>query len=257
MRLVCMVPSLTETLIECGFDVVGRTRYCIHPKEQVEGIAIVGGTKDISWEKVNALNPDLLVFDQEENPKRFADQAPCKWFASHVKNLSDVPKDLQRLHDFLSTQINIEHAAMKNLKSLIQDWKDLISNRKIHHAFSWGDFPGLIEWWNRPEENWKPDQILYLIWRKPWICVSKNTFIGSVLDYLGYKLSVSDELYPKIVLEQCNPKTTLLLYSSEPYPFAEDKTELKASKFYAALIDGENFSWFGARSLRFLVSKNK
>lgn len=35
MRVVCMVPSWTETLIECGVKVVGRTRYCVHPGDRV------------------------------------------------------------------------------------------------------------------------------------------------------------------------------------------------------------------------------
>lgn len=47
VRVISMVPSWTETLIYCGIEVVGRTRYCIHP-EEAQKISVVGGTKDIS-----------------------------------------------------------------------------------------------------------------------------------------------------------------------------------------------------------------
>jgi hypothetical protein len=49
MRVVSFVPSWTETLLECGVNVVGRTRYCIHPTEKIQNIAIIGGTKDAKW----------------------------------------------------------------------------------------------------------------------------------------------------------------------------------------------------------------
>ena len=65
MRVICLVPSLTETLIECGVNVVGRTRFCIHPKDRVEQIAKVGGTKGVNWERCAQLEPDLVVFDRE------------------------------------------------------------------------------------------------------------------------------------------------------------------------------------------------
>ena len=256
MRLVCMVPSLTETLIECGFDVVGRTRYCLYPQEKVGGIAVVGGTKDISWEKVKALNPDLLIFDREENPKRFAEQCPFKWWATGVEDLQSVPRDLQKLYDFLRLRMNAKDLPMQKLKSLIEEWHRVIL-KENEQKFSWTNFPGLIEWWKTPEENWQPEQILYLIWRNPWMTVSRDTFIGSVLNYVGYQLPVFEQKYPKIDLEQYDIKKTLVLYSSEPYLFAKDKEELKDLGFASALVDGEKFSWFGVRSLRFLVSENK
>lgn len=69
MRLISLVPSWNETLIECGLNVVGRSRYCIHPEDRVRDIPIVGGTKDIRWDRVREARPDLLVLDREENPE--------------------------------------------------------------------------------------------------------------------------------------------------------------------------------------------
>lgn len=248
MRLVSMVPSITETLLECGFDVVGRTRYCIHPKDAVASIAIVGGTKDISWQKIKALNPDLLILDQEENPKRFADESPCPWWASHAEDLQSVPKDLLKLQKLLPQN--------DAFAKLIQRWQAVIQ-QPLKIQPKWSNFPGLIEWLNKPEETWQPQQVLYVIWKDPWMAVSKNTFIGSVLEFLKIEVPFFETKYPNIELSKYDPKITLLLFSSEPYAFAKHLDELKKLAFHSALVDGEKFSWFGVRSLKFLESQNK
>ncbi len=47
-----MVPSWTETLLEAGVEVVGRTHFCIHPAS----LALrVGGTKNWKLSKVLSL----------------------------------------------------------------------------------------------------------------------------------------------------------------------------------------------------------
>ena len=72
MRVVSLVPSLTETLLECGVEVVGRTRFCIHPADKVADIPAVGGTKEVNWQRCLALEPDLVVMDKEENTLEMA-----------------------------------------------------------------------------------------------------------------------------------------------------------------------------------------
>lgn len=86
MRVVSMVPSWTETLLEAGrdaadFELVGRTRYCVHPADLAASITAVGGTKEINWDRVSELKPDLVIFDREENPKSMADRSPYPWLA--------------------------------------------------------------------------------------------------------------------------------------------------------------------------------
>ena len=66
-----LVPSWTETLICAGVDVVGRTRFCIHPEGKVGSIAALGGTKNLKSQELMNLKPDLIILDQEENPKEF------------------------------------------------------------------------------------------------------------------------------------------------------------------------------------------
>lgn len=110
----------------------------------------------------------------------------------------------------------------------------------------------MLEWLKPPERE--PERLLYLIWRGPWMTVSRDTFVGSMLSNVGYggRLPSFAEKYPKIDLADFDPATTTLLFSSEPYPFEKKKKELRALDFPSALVDGEAYSWFGVRSLRFL-----
>ena len=84
--------------------------------------------------------------------------------------------------------------------------------------------------------------------------VSPHTFIGSMLDRLGYGewLISAETKYPQITLEGFERSKTLLLCPTEPYPFAQNLDRIRKTGFPAALVDGEKFSWFGLRSLRFL-----
>ncbi|MEJ2721897.1 MAG: helical backbone metal receptor, partial [bacterium] len=70
-RIVSLVPSITETLIELGAGrrIAGVTDYCIHPAAAVAGIAKVGGTKGLSMDRIRSLDPDLVIANKEENRK--------------------------------------------------------------------------------------------------------------------------------------------------------------------------------------------
>lgn len=52
-RVISLVPSQTELLFDLGLasKIVGRTRFCIHPKQMLSKIPIIGGTKNIDLEK--------------------------------------------------------------------------------------------------------------------------------------------------------------------------------------------------------------
>lgn len=244
MRIVSLVPSWTETLLAAEIPLVGRTRFCIHPKAALETIPVVGGTKNIDWKTVNELRPDVLILDKEENPKEFFDEAPCPCIVTHVENLSTFGEALELLH--------AEFASPK-LASFIEDFKKLEIEQSLELPVQ-GEFPGHLEWLHAPSEKIK--KILYVIWKNPWMSVSKKTFIGSNLEYLfGPDIQFEfAEKYPNINIEEFADANTALFYSSEPYPFAKKKRDLPKLECPQALVDGESFSWYGVRSLRFLLA---
>ena len=100
MRIISLVPSWTETLIESGIYPVGRTRFCIHPVGMVDKIQIVGGTKQANWELIEKLRPDLIILDREENPKDFSEKG-FKFWASHVTDGKSLEKNLRELSSLL------------------------------------------------------------------------------------------------------------------------------------------------------------
>lgn len=240
MRIVSLVPSWTETLVEAGVNVVGRTRYCIHPQSQARSISVVGGTKDIQWQKVRELEPDLLLFDREENPKKFADESPFPYLATHVTDVVSVAKETQTLSAQLSND---------RLKEMAERWNKF-ATLKLKPALR--ETPGIIEWWREPQAPIQ--QILYVILRNPFMAVSTDTFIGSMLKVLGLGdyVKANAKKYFEFDAANFDQNSTLLLFSTEPYPFARERAEVEALGFPCALVDGEKLSWFGIRTLRFL-----
>src|SRR5512146_2198765 len=75
-RIVCLVPSVTELLFELGAGdrLVGRTGFCVHPKDRIRTIPKVGGTKSVDIEAVRALAPTHVVVNVDENEKPTVDR---------------------------------------------------------------------------------------------------------------------------------------------------------------------------------------
>jgi len=113
--------------------------------------------------------------------------------------------------------------------------------------------PGVIEWVNPIGER-EIKKIIYVIWRNPWMVISRNTFIGSVLECFVESDAIfqGDRAYPELTKAELDQPQNLLLFSSEPYPFHRQKSVLKEFSCATAIVDGESFSWFGIRTLKFL-----
>ena len=243
MRVVSLVPSWTETLLEAGVNVVGRTRFCIHPQPAVRAIPAVGGTKDWNFAAVKALKPDLLILDKEENPKFMAEQHEVPYFATHVDGVSAVAGELRSMAKAVGKERLIE---------LAREWDDIAKWPGLEPWSDFSDIPGVIEWGRKPSTQVRT--VLYVIWKNPWMVISADTFIGSVLEKCGLSayLPRFSTKYPEIEFKDFVPEETLLLFSSEPYPFLKKREELFSLSNPYAFVDGESFSWFGVRCLRFL-----
>lgn len=240
-RVVSLVPSWTETFLDCGVNVVGRTRYCVHPP-YARAIPAVGGTKDLQLEELKALRPDIVVVDKEENLPWMAEEHGWSTVVTHASSVAAMPGELERLSRLLLNE---------KLEGLAGEWRGVLRKpfapgRKVARL------PGVLDWWRKPAGE--PERALYMIWREPWMAVAGDTFVGSLLAHLGYGhlLPSFPKKYPEVDLAHFDPSRTLLLFSSEPFPFARKKAELAALGFPCALVDGEAYSWFGLRSLRFL-----
>ena len=238
LRVVSLVPSWTETLIEAGANVVGRTRFCVHPAAAVASIPSVGGTKDLRLEKLRELKPDLVVLDREENTAAMALAVDglAKIFVSHVEHVQQMPAELSRL----ATEFSAGDAAGIGV--------ELVRAELLSYA---GRFERILREPSALHND--SSRFAYCIWKNPWMAVGKDTFIASMLERSGYDLAslwpAGRGKYPEFTLEEL-PREVRVLLSSEPYPFAK-KFPVEITN-ETLLVDGESFSWFGIRALRYL-----
>lgn len=225
-RIISLVPSLTELVIELGLEkeLIGRTRFCIHPKEKVDQIPIVGGTKNPRLDKIQNLEPDYIIANKEEN--RPEDIAALKGnFEINITDIATIEDALIVIHQ-LGKLFNQQKKAQK-----------LINN--IQNALD-----------NRPETSLLTSA--YLIWKDPWMTVGGDTYIHDILEHWNLSNVFSDQKrYPKIDLDELKKQNPdLILLSSEPYPFKEKhmaQIEEVCPAARVLLVEGEWFSWYGSR----------
>jgi ABC-type Fe3+-hydroxamate transport system substrate-binding protein len=228
-RIVSIVPSQTELLFDLGLqdEVIGITKFCIHPKEKVRQVAKVGGTKQLDLEKIKALQPDLIIANKEENERSQVEELMniCPVWVSDIGDLPGAIDMIERVGGLVGKSNEARRIALE----ITQRFSDLAI---------------------RPSGK----TIAYFIWRKPYMVAGKGTFIDNMLQKCGLFNAFKLDRYPEISAErlgEANPDVILL--SSEPYPFNEKHIhELQAilPRALVKLVDGELFSWYGSRLLQ-------
>lgn len=229
-------------MLECGLNVVGRTRFCIHPAEKVNDIPIIGGTKSLNKEELLKLSPDLVIMDKEENKKEMAEELwkhGIRIEASQIDSIQSAANFLKKLSVDLANE-NLANLATEyaKLDSCKFSQKKFIENAVIN-CNSEIDFKNLS----------------YVIWKSPYMIIGPNTFIADVLKHFDIELVLigkPNEKYP-IVSEE-DLKKNFGFYSSEPYPFEKEFEKLTEAGFRGAYVNGEKISWYGIRNLKFLQS---
>lgn len=222
-RIISLVPSQTEFLIDIEAPVVGRTKFCIHPSDKVKDIPIIGGTKNFRFDKIKTLNPDLIIGNKEENYQdgiEILGQDFPVWM-SDIYTLEDAFEMMAAV----GLLCNLENRSQQ----IIKECQEATSSIK----------------------GSKSGKVIYLIWNNPWMAVGKSTFIDHMLTYLGYVNIIKEERYPELSEEQIESlDPDYILFSSEPYPFNDShisQARDRWPKSTCQLVDGELFSWYGSR----------
>lgn len=249
-RIVCLVPSVTELLFELGAGdrLVGRTGFCVHPKDRIRTIPKVGGTKSVDIEAVRALAPTHVVVNVDENEKPTVDR-----LAAFVPNVIVThplgPLDNLPLYRLLGAIFGSEQRAEELCRQFRKAYDDAVA--ACAHL---------------PRE-----QVLYLIWKSPWMTVARDTYISRTLAAVGWDTLEIDstERYPEIELKPALlSRAQRVLLSSEPYAFRERHLDeirqllaMPGTDFIptpmedmeagvtVSLIDGEMTSWYGSRAI--------
>ena len=233
-RIISLVPSQSELLWDLGLqnELVGITKFCIHPTEMFRSVKRIGGTKTVKLNEIQKLNPDLIIANKEENQQEQIEEL-CKHFPVYVSDIYTVSDALQMIEQ-VGLITNREEQSKKLASSIYEKYLQFKSQ----------NFKSKIE-----------KRVAYLIWKKPYMAAGSNTFITNMLHECGFVNVFANHTgrYPEINVEDLkkeNPDFVFL--SSEPYPFKEKhilelQTHLPQTKII--LVDGEMFSWYGSRLL--------
>ncbi len=234
-RIVSLVPSWTESvfLLGAGSRLVGATRYCIEPADELQSVPRVGGTKNPKLEKIAELDPDLVLVNSEENRAEHID-----WLRTRFPVYESMPRTVRQAAATvreLGAHLGAEREAGAALL-------------EIEAQMARGEAEALTHGTVR---------VMYAIWKKPWMAINRDTYIHDVLTKAG-ALNVTADCaarYPEISLDTLRDLSVeLVILPDEPYEFGpDDRDELAASgalpaKCEILLVDGKDFCWHGVRT---------
>jgi ABC-type Fe3+-hydroxamate transport system substrate-binding protein len=233
-RIVSLVPSQTELLFDLGLEenIIGITKFCVHPFHFKATKKIVGGTKKVHFEKIRLLGPDLVICNKEENTIEIVEELR-KICPVWITNIITIEDNLDMI-----CQLGI----LFNKRTEAQKWIDKIQ-------FAYTDFKAFVK--EKPVRK-----VAYFIWKNPYMVAGADTFINEMLELNRFENIYKDKgRYPEIELKKIRLEgdPELVFLSSEPYPFKEeDAFEIGRFTHHAktVFVDGEMFSWYGSRILK-------
>lgn len=235
-RIICLVPSLTEFLVDIGVGkrLVGRTKFCIHPKDVVGAIPTYGGTKNPKIDAIIASDADLVIMNIEEN--RLEDYESLSGrttvLMTDILTIDDALREMRRIGDAVGCE-----TASERICGQIEDQLKATT------------YSNTID-------------VAYFIWRDPWMVAGGSSYINDVLDRFGMRnVFAHAERYPEMHLSKlAERRPSMVLLSSEPYPFKPthiEEIKNAVPGVRVELVDGEWFSWYGSRMLPAFIAMNK
>jgi ABC-type Fe3+-hydroxamate transport system substrate-binding protein len=232
-KIISCVPSQSELLWDLGLEkeVIGITKFCVHPAHWRKQKVNIGGTKKLNLEKIAALAPDFILANKEEN-----EQTQIEWlsarFPTYVSDVRALPQALEMISavGHITSKIEASHRITETIDTLFHS---IAIQEPVIPA-------------------------CYLIWRKPWMTINKDTFIHDMLTRVGFKNVFGDRKdsrYPIVTdAELTEAKPEILFLSSEPFPFGANHLKEIQQLFPTTqvyLINGEMLSWYGSGLCRF------
>jgi len=231
-RIISLVPSQTELLhyLDLDVEVIGITKFCVHPSEWFKSKIRIGGTKTANLKKIEELQADLIIGNKEENQKEQIEKLSILYpvWMSDIKTTEDAFEMIQMLGD-LTNRSEKAKELCQTLRQSFSGFQKIIAGKPLK-------------------------RVAYFIWKAPYMVAAADTFINELLKIAGFT-NVFGHLkrYPEISLEDlANQNPELVLLSSEPYPFKEKHFEDFQNACPEAklmIVDGELFSWYGSRLL--------
>lgn len=232
-RIVSLVPSLTELVCDLGLAdcLVGRTGFCVHPREVLRNVPKVGGTKDVKLDVLRQLTPTHLIADIDENRRETVET--IMEFVPHVVVVH--PKTVD------------DNLALYTLLGAI-------FGREAEAARLAAEFSAARRELAAVAARLPREAVLYPIWREPWMTVRRDTYIAAMLAAAGWDTLPQQAAlrFPQFTWDApWLAGVARVLLPSEPYAFTDQhlaEVGLLAQR-PVARIDGEMVSWYGSRAI--------
>lgn len=221
-RVVSLVPSLTEAIAATAADrLVGATDWCTHPADL--DVARVRGTKNPDLAAIQALTPDLVVANQEENReldvRRLRDGGVAVW-VTRIETVEEALESMSRLFD-------------EAFETSLPAWLDE----------AWG-------LWGAPPPPPRLS-VAVPIWRDPWMVVGSPTYTDDLLaraglaNVLAHGPAGRDGRYPTVTPDDIDGAgADVVLLPDEPYVFTADDGP-EALRTPTRLVSGRLLTWYG------------
>ena len=263
-RVVSLVPSdtLSVAALGCASALVGRTDYCELPADVVAKLPAVGGTKNPRLDDVCALQPDLVLGNQEENTRGDLEELARRGVRVYVAFPHRVADGLAHLAKLARVLGVGEDLAVRDLLA------------RGYHALKDADAARATR---------QPVRAFCPIWMEPLMTIHGDTFISDMLDLCGaqnvfadrerrYPLAADlgrapplppekvegrDVRYPRVTMDEVVARgPELVLLPDEPHPFSEEDAavfralDVPAARRGAVVrTGGKDLCWYGARSV--------
>jgi iron complex transport system substrate-binding protein len=266
-RVVSLVPSLTESMFDLGFGetLVGVTEYCVHPANELESVARIGGPKNPKISEIEKLKPDLVLANQEENTRPAVQalrQAGIWVWVSFPVAVSDALNVLWTLVGMFQSQT--AGMKVKTLESAVEFSRLAQIEGQLMRYFCpiWQDTLQTGQTW--------------------WMTFNRDTYAADLLSILGgqnvfddrkrrYPLYADlglapvepppegkfDTRYPRLALDEIvAARPDIILLPNEPYLFEEKHRQellgllvkdLDLAESNIHLVDGSLITWHGTR----------
>jgi ABC-type Fe3+-hydroxamate transport system substrate-binding protein len=214
VRIVSLVPSVTETLTAWDRVPIACTRFCERPD-----LEHVGGTKNPDIERIEELHPDLIVMDGEENRREDYDalmERGLNVCVLHIRSLTDVNSSMEGL----ASRVDVA-------------WLTIVFDEPSPTRFR-----AFVPIWKHP----------WMALGSPTYGSSLLAQLGVV------NVCDGDGPYPSVELDELEPRhPDVVLAPSEPYPFSVRQLPELESVAPTHFVDGKDLFWWGHRTRHALV----
>jgi ABC-type Fe3+-hydroxamate transport system substrate-binding protein len=266
-RVVSLVPSVTESLFELGVGdrLIAVTDYCVHPAAEVAKLPRVGGTKNPDVARIIAMQPDLVIMNQEENRREDAEALQ----AANIPVWVTFPRTVRDAFNLLWTIMHVfdEPSMVERVRSIewMVDWLEKMEHEPPCRVFA--------PIWYDPLMTFNADTYAHDLLR---LCGGTNVFAererqfplkadlgeAAPLEPDDPRIAGRDTRYPRVTMEEVvAAQPDVILLPSEPFPFDESHAALFAALDVPAarqgrihMLDGSLLTWHGTRVARALTT---